>query len=138
MSVIDMQTMRYINLLDSVSRVKTRRCFVYHGKLFFAVNKNLVSKAIGAAASNIKTLQEKIGKKIKIIREPSGEEDIQRFIEDIVFPVKMKSVEIKDGIVVITGGSNQNKASLIGRNKRRYDELRKIVHDFFGFDLKIL
>ncbi len=86
-----MQTMRYINLLDSVSRVKTRRCFVYNGKLFFAVNKNLVSKAICAAASNIKTLQEKIGKKVKIIRESSGAEDIQRFIEDIVSPVKMKS-----------------------------------------------
>jgi NusA-like KH domain protein len=138
MAIIDMQAMRYINLLDKVSNVKTRRCFIHNNTIFFAVNRKLVSRAIGSSAVNIKKIQEQIGKKVKIINEPSGREDTKRFIQDIVSPVKFKSQEIKDGTLIITAGNNQSKASLIGRDKRRFEELKKIVQDFFSLDLKII
>jgi N utilization substance protein A len=138
MGVIDMTAMRYINLLDRVARVKTRKCFVHNNIIFFAVNKDEVSKAIGPAAINIKKIQDQIGKKIKIIREDEGIEDIKRFIDDVVSPVRPKAVEVKDGCVTITAGNNQNKASLIGRNKRRFLELKKIIHDTYNLDLKII
>lgn len=138
MGVINMQAMRYINLLDQVTRVKTRKCFVHNNVIFFAVNKNFVSKAIGPSASNIKVIQDRIGKKIKIIRESDGIFDAKRFIEDIVAPVRLKDVEVKDGVIIITAGNNQNKAALIGRNKRRYLELKKILHDLYNTDLRII
>ncbi|MBU0466335.1 MAG: KH domain-containing protein [Nanoarchaeota archaeon] len=138
MGVIDMRAMRYINLLDKIAKVKTRKCFVHNNILFFAVNGKSVSRAIGPAASNIKNIQEKIGKKVRIIREDEGLDDVKRFIEDIVSPVRLKSVEVKEGCIVITAGNNQNKASLIGRNKRRYLELKKILQDFYHLDLKII
>lgn len=138
MSVIDMQAMRYINLLDKVSRVKTRKCFTHNNVIFFAVDKRFVSQAIGPSASNIKMIQEKIGKKVKIIREDEGIEDVKRFIDDIVSPVRVKSVEIREGVITITAGNNQNKASLIGRNKRRFLELKKVLHDLYKMDVKII
>jgi NusA-like KH domain protein len=138
MAIIDMKSMRYINLLDKVSRVRTRRCFVHNNTIFFAVNSKFVSKAIGPSASNIKKIQEQIGKRIKIIKEANGLIDCKRFVEDIVSPVKIKSLEIKQNVIVITAGSNQNKAALIGRDKRRYDELRKILQDVYQLDLKII
>ena len=138
MGTIDMQAMRYINLLDKVSNVKTSKCFVHNNVIFFAVKRSAVSRAIGPSASNIRKIQEKIGKKIKVISENEGIDDIKRFIGDIVAPVKAKSFEIKEGCVVITAGNNQNKASLIGRNKRRFLELKKIVHDTYNLDLKII
>lgn len=138
MGTIDMTAMRYINLLDKVARVKTRKCFVHNNVIFFAVNKGSVSKAIGPSANNIRKIQEAIGKKVKIIREDEGIEDIQRFIEDVVSPIKPKSVEVKEGCVVITAGNNQNKASLIGRNKRRFLELKKIIYDTYKLDLRIV
>jgi len=133
-----MQTMRYINVLDKVTRVKTRKCFVHNNSVFFAVDRVYVSKAIGPSAVNVRKIQEQIGKKVKIIRESEGLNDAKRFIEDIVAPVRFKSVELKDGVILITAGSNQTKASLIGRNKRRYEELRKIVHDYLGSELRII
>lgn len=133
-----MRAMRYINLLDKISNVKTRKCFVHNNVIFFAVNRNFVSRAIGPSASNIRQIQEKIGRKVRIIREDEGLGDIKRFIEDIVAPVRLKSVEIKDSCVVITAGNNQNKASLIGRNKRRYLELKKILQDIYHMDLMII
>jgi len=138
MGIIDMTAMRYINLLDKVSKVKTRKCFVHNNIIFFAVKKEFVSRAIGPAAGNIKRIQDKIGKKVKIIKEADGVADVQVFIEDIVSPVKPKLVEVKESCVVITAGNNQNKAALIGRNKRRFLELKKVVKDTFNLDLRIV
>ena len=130
--------MRYINILDRESRVKTSKCFVYNNTIFFAVPRNKVSRAIGPNAINIKKIQEKIGKPIKIIGEAEGIGDMGRFIQDVVTPVRFKSLELKEKGVVITAGSNQSKASLIGRNRRRLDELSRIVKDTFGFDLRVV
>lgn len=133
-----MQAMRYINLLDKESNVKTRKCFVHNNIIFFAVKKEAMSRAIGPSAINIKRIQDKIGKRVRIIQEDEGLSDIKRFIEDIVTPVKLKSVEMKDGAVIVAAGSNQNKAALIGRNKRRFLELQKIVKNVYGLDLRII
>jgi transcription antitermination factor NusA-like protein len=138
MDVIDMKAMRYINLLDKISRVQTRRCFIYNNAVYFAVNKNLVSRAIGPSAINIKKIQESIGARVKIIKEAEGIGDLKRFIGDVVSPIRPRDIELKENVVVITAGNNQNKASLIGRDKRRYGELKKIISDVFGKDLKIL
>lgn len=137
MTVLDLQTIRYINLLDNTSRVKTSKCFVYNNTIFFAVPSGLISKAIGPRASNIRIIQEKLGKKVKVIAEASGPEDAQRFVQDIVAPVRFKSGEVTDGIFLLTAGS-QSKAALIGRNRRRETELAQILKDTFSLELKIV
>src|SRR3989344_1200192 len=138
MSVIDMKAMRYINLLDKVSHVRTSKCFVHNNVIFFAVPGTQVSKAIGHSAANVRKMQEQIGKRIKIIREAEGVLDSKRFVEDVVSPVKIRSLEVKDNCIIITAGNNQSKAFLIGRNKRRFEELRRIMQDMFHIDLKII
>ncbi|MEK6843822.1 MAG: hypothetical protein AABX83_00175 [Nanoarchaeota archaeon] len=138
MTTINMQTLVYINLLDKASHVKTKQCFVYNNTIFFAVPKQLVSQAIGPNASYVKKIRDNLGKKVKIISAPEGPEEMQKFIEDIVSPTKFKSLEIRDNTVIITAGSNQNKASLIGRNRRRFSEMHKVIHDIFNMDLRIV
>lgn len=133
-----MQTMRYINLLDKASHVKTQKCFAYNNTIFFAVPHELVSKAIGPAAVNVKRMQENLGRKIRIISEPRGILDIRRFLEDVVAPHTFKSLEMRNGEVIITAGNNQTKAILIGRNRRRYEELQQIIRDIFLMELKIV
>lgn len=138
MTVINMQMMRYINLLDRESRVRTKKCFFYNNIIFFAVPKELVSQAIGPNAIYVRKIEENLEKRVKIIKEPDGFNDLQRFIIDIVSPIKFKSIEIKGGEAIITAGNNQNKASLIGRNKRRLEELQQILQDMFKLNLKIV
>jgi NusA-like KH domain protein len=138
MAIINMQTMRYINLLDSASRVKTSKCFVYNNIVYFAVPREKISRAIGPNASNVKILQNKIGKKVRIIRQAESKEEAERFIKDVVAPVSFKSIEISNGQIIITAGSNQSKASLIGRDKRRLLELAKVVKDSFNVELRVV
>jgi transcription antitermination factor NusA-like protein len=137
MAVINMQIIRYINLLDRVSRVKTHRCFIYNNAILFAVPRAMVSQAIGPAASNIRRMQEQLGKRVRIVEEPKGIEDAENFIREIVSPVKFKSLELKDNELIINAGS-ASKATLIGRNKKRLDELGQIIRDSFGKETRIV
>ena len=138
MSIINMQTIRYINLLDRASNVKTSKCYTYNNAIIFAVPKNLVSKAIGPDASNVRLIQEKLGKRVRIIEEPNGIGDILKFIQDIVYPIKFKAIDIKNKDVLVSAGNAQNKAALLGRNKRRFLEMQKIVNDFFNKEFRIV
>jgi len=132
-----MKLMRYINLLDRVSNVKTRKCFVYNNVILFAVPRIMVSQAIGPGAYNIRRLQEQLGRRIRIVTEPRGIEDAQNFVSEVVSPIRFKSLELKDGVFVLNAGS-ASKAALIGRNRKRLEELQEIIKNNFGIDLKII
>jgi NusA-like KH domain protein len=137
MATIDMQTMRYINLLDRASNVKTTKCFVYNNTIMFAVPRALVSKALGPDALNVRRIQDELGKRVRIVPAPEGTHDAEEFIAKVIAPVGYKSVEVKEGECIVNAGS-QHKAALIGRNRRRFEELREIVKDIFSLELKIL
>ena len=49
----------------------------------------------------------------------------------IIYPVKFKSIEIRDNETIINATS-QSKASLIGRGKIRLLEMQGILEQYFG------
>ncbi len=129
--------MRYINLFRRISKVNTRNCFVYNNVIIYVVPSGAMRKALGERGKNVRIIQETLGKKIKIIKEANGIGEAHRFVQDIVDPVNFKSLEVKDGMFILTAGS-QGKAALFGRNKRRFAELNQILEDYFGKELKIV
>ncbi|MEK6927775.1 MAG: hypothetical protein AABX11_05070 [Nanoarchaeota archaeon] len=140
MTTIDMQTMRYINLLDKVSRVKTTKCYNYNNAIIFAVPRGFISQAIGVGSQNLRYISEQIGKKIRIIEQSDGDanniDKIKKFIQDLVSPLQFNDAEYKDNVLVVNAGS-QSKAALIGRNRRREQELARIIKDTYGVEIKI-
>jgi len=132
-----MQDMRYLNLFRKITHISTRFSFKYNEFIIFSVPKGLVSRAIGANGNNIKKINETLGRKIKVIANPDGIKDAKKFIESIISPVTFKALEITDNEIIITAGS-QSKAALIGRNRRRLNELQLIIKDFFNKDLRII
>jgi len=136
-STIDMQDMRYLNLFGKITRISTRYCFKYNEALVFCVPKKLMSKAIGENAKNAKQMSHILGKRIKVIAVPRDIKDAKVFISAIVSPVTFKELEITPDKIILTAGS-QSKAALIGRNKRRFLEMQKIVRDFFKREFRIV
>ena len=53
-NVLDMDFIRYLNLFEKISRVRTNHCFRYNNNIVFAVPKNVFSKAIGKDGRNIR------------------------------------------------------------------------------------
>ena len=128
---IDMKQMRYINLFEKVSRVATKNCFIYNNQIVFVVPKSKVSKAIGKQAANVKKMSLTLRKRIKVIGAGDKKEDAEKFIKDLVNPVEIESVDIKDNAVTISG-DRQAKAMLIGRNRIREAELKEILKKMFN------
>lgn len=132
---IDMQEMRYLNLFEQITRVSTRFCFRYNDNIVFCVPHHLVAKAVGEGGRNIRKMSEILGKRIRVIAEPRGAQDAESFIRMIIAPLTIKDFHEQDGEMVVVGG--KNKAALIGRNKRRFLEMQKIIKDFFEKDFRI-
>ena len=136
-STIDMQDMRYLNLFGKITKVSTRFCFKYNEAIVFCVPKKLISRAIGEGGKNIKQMNEILRKRIKVVAIPKGIQDAKSFIQAIVSPVNFKDLEVTPEEIILTAGS-QSKAALIGRNKRRLLEMKRIVKDFFGKEFRIV
>ncbi len=137
MKTISMQDMRYLNLFERVTKVRTQFCFKYNETIFFCVPKPLVSRAIGEGAKNIRHLSETLGRRIKVIAIPEDVTHAKSFIEAIVAPVEFKDLSVTEDTLTITAGS-QSKAALLGRNKRRLLEMQQIVSDFFHKECVII
>jgi len=135
-NILEMKDIRYINLFSTITRINTRYCFLYNDAIIFAVPKQLISKAIGEDGRNVKEINRITRKKIKIIPTPLGIHHAKDFIKAVVSPITFNDMQITDNEIILTGG--QNKASLLGRNKRRFMELQVIVKDFFKKDLRII
>jgi len=136
-NTIDMKDMRYLNLFEKITHIRTRFCFSYNDTLIFCVPRPLISKAIGEGGKNIRKIHGIIRKRIRVIPSPEGIEDAKIFITNVVEPVQFKEMEIKEGAITINAGS-QSKAALIGRNKRRFLEMQKIIRSYFGKDFRIV
>ncbi|MFA5992896.1 MAG: hypothetical protein WC796_04280 [Candidatus Pacearchaeota archaeon] len=134
---IDMKFMRYINLFSKISGVSPKHCFMYNSTIIFSVPSVKLSKAIGENGKNIKKVSDILDKKVKVVMVPNGLGDAEGFVSTIIYPAQMKSVEIKGNQFIINAGQ-QNKAMLIGRNKVRFEEMRRIIKDYFGKDLRIV
>lgn len=134
---INMQDMRHLNLFRRITGISTRHVLKYNEMIIFCVEKNVLSRAIGPKARNIRRIREILGRRIKVVPIPQGIEHVKQFIQAIVTPVEFKDVEVKDNEVILNAGS-RNKAALLGRNKRRLNEMQKIIKDFFGKDFRII
>ena len=132
-----MQDMRYLNLFGKVTRVNTQFCFPYNEGIVFCVPRSMLSKAIGEGGKNIRELSYVLRKRIKVVPQPKGIQDIKQFIENIVKPVAFRGLEVQGNEIVIDAGGMQNKAMLLGRNKKRLFEMQEIVKNFFGKEFRV-
>ena len=126
-----MQFIRYANLFNNVTKIICNHCFEYNNTIVFAVPKKLVAGAIGKDNINLEKLSKIIGKRIKIVAIPRGNEDIESFASTLTRPVKFKAIELRGNEAIINAGA-QSKASLIGKNKVRLVEMENILDQYFG------
>jgi len=128
-TTFDITSIQQINLFSRITGVQAKNCFNYSNTLIFVVDSFLLNRAIGIGGENVRRLSAYLKKKIKIIRTPQPDE-LEGFILTVVYPLKFKGLKNENGSVTIQAGQ-QSKASLIGRNHSRINELIEIVKQYF-------
>jgi NusA-like KH domain protein len=136
-TTFDITSIQQINLFSRITGVQAKNCFNYSNSLIFVVDSFLLNRAIGRGGENVRMLSSYLKKKVKIIRTPQPDE-LERFILTVIYPLKFKSLKNENGSVTISAGQ-QSKASLIGRNHSRINELIEIVKQYFDVkDIRII
>ena len=136
-NTIDMRDIRHLNLFRKITRIPTRYCFNYNEMIVFCVPKKSLKRALGRSNENLKKMSDILKKRIRIIPIPKGIEHVKPFIQSVIAPFTFKEIEITPDEIIVTAGS-ENKAALLGRNKRRLNEMKEIVKDFFKLDYRVI
>lgn len=134
---LNMQDMRYINLFSKITKVNTTDFFEYNGTLFFCVPQSQLSKALGDNAKNLRKIRETLGKKAKILPKPKTKQDIKKFIGKVVQPAETRDIEINNKEINVSA-TRPNKASIIGRDRKNLNQLKKVTSDFFEKDFNVV
>jgi len=134
---IDMKDMRHLNLFEKITHVRTRFCFEYNDNIMFCVPRFKLAQALGRNGENLRKISDIVKKRIRIVVCPNSIEDAKRFIESIISPASFKDIEITEQEIIISAGSVQNKATLFGRHKKRFIEMKRIINDFFDREYRV-
>lgn len=136
-NTLDMRDLRYLNLFRKITRIQTRYCFLYNEIVMFCVPPRMISQALGRGGENLKKMSDILKRRVRIVPIPDGIQNAKSFIQLVIAPVGFKEIEITPDEIIVNAGS-ENKAALLGRNKRRFLEMKEIVKDFFKLDYRVI
>jgi len=103
----------------------------------FCVPRRNIPQALGKNGENLKKMSDILKRRVRILQIPHGVENAKAFIQSVIAPVTFKEIEITPDEIIVTAGS-ENKAALLGRNKRRLNEMKEIVKDFFKKEYRVI
>ena len=106
-------------------------CFEDDGKLIFIVAEGQIGKAIGKGSSNVRKLEEKLKKKVRIVEHSS---DLHKFIQNIVYPSRLENIEEDGKTVILTAVDTKTRGYLIGRNASNLRNSERILKRHFDVD----
>jgi len=126
-----------MNLFSKITRVRARHCFFFSNLLIFIVEPDFISRAVGENGMNVRKISMITRRRVKIIASPMQDE-IEKFVRELVYPIKFKRLVSENNIITIVAGP-QSKAMLIGRDRTRINELLEILKTYFNISaLKVI
>jgi transcription termination/antitermination protein NusA len=131
---LDLENVGYSTIFEKITRTHARDSFPTDDTLFFVVNPGFLGKALGKGATNIRTLQQRLNKKIRIIEYSSSS---QTFVERLIYPLKVERIEDREDAIVICETQKTTKGKIIGRGGANLKIFSEIVSRFFGKELKV-
>lgn len=132
---LDSETFGLSTLMEKVSSARVKDCFRDEEMLFFIVAQGEIGKAVGKGGINIKKMQEATGKRIRVIEY---NDQVERFVTNIIYPLKVEEIVCEDGFVVIKDSNRKTKSLLIGRESKNLALLNRAVKRFFNVDVKVI
>lgn len=128
----DNETIKVMSLFGAITRTKLKDYFQdVNGMAVFIVEKFELGKAVGKKGANVKLLEKKLNRKIKIVEFSS---DVLQFVKNYVFPLKVKDVTQEEKTIVMESPDSKTRGLLIGRAAGNLRNLEKITQRYFDID----
>ncbi|MEM4181991.1 MAG: hypothetical protein QXX68_02440 [Candidatus Pacearchaeota archaeon] len=128
---LNLNLIRYLNILEEISKVRAINCFTFNNTIFFVVKKKDMKKAIGRNGNNVRRVSSIIKKRIRVLSNPVNEKERVVFIEKMLEPLVIEEIKIKDDELTIKAGL-QERSIIIGRNRKGEKEMIGVLNQLFG------
>jgi len=131
--VISQDTLRYLQLFESVTNVRSKEMFEEEDTVVFLVDKGNLGQAIGKGAHRLKKLGELLNKKVKIVEFDEEEQ----FIRNLFKPFPLTSLDVRDetgGRVAYVSVEPKDKGKAIGEKGRNLHIIKKLVKKYYNIE----
>ncbi len=127
--------MKLMTFFESMTGAKVKDCMA-NDKILFIVDENDVGKAIGKNGANIKRVENRLKKKIKVVGFNS---DAVQFVRNLIYPINAVEVSQENAVINLHSKDTNTRAMLIGRDRKNLNHLTNIVKRYFDIqEIKIL
>ena len=131
----DFNHMKYMALFEKITRTSLKDCIIDENQITFIISNDNIAKAVGKKGGNVRLLEKKLGKRIKIVK---FDNDCIQFTQNLLYHIRNIEIEKEEDNIIITGHDTKTKALLIGRNSQNLRKLESIVKRFFDIkEIKI-
>ncbi len=124
---LTLETIQYINLFEKITSSKLKDCFLEGSTLVFLVEEGGVKKAV----IKLEKLKRLIKKEIKILGFST---DPVKFINNLLYPVRVKSVKVEGDKAVISCFDTKSKGKVFGRDKENLARISRLLKKYHKID----
>ncbi len=132
---LDPEVMGLSSIMERISHVHVKDCFKDGEMVYFIVESGEMGRALGKAGSNVKRVQEELGKRVKVIEYS---DDLERFVHNIIAPLAVERMVLQEGALLLQDSNKKTKSLLIGRESKNLMLINRVVRRFFNIEIKIL
>ncbi len=130
--VFDSNTIKTINLFETLTHVEVKDCIINEDSIYFLVEEGKLEELKNNNGMNVKNLEKVFNKKIRILEYSK---DLVDFLKKSVKGVKeIKVRNEKDGKIVELTVDNSFKSIVIGKNGKNIKVLRQILKRNYQVD----
>ncbi|HNZ87605.1 MAG TPA: NusA-like transcription termination signal-binding factor [Methanofastidiosum sp.] len=128
---------RYIGLFESMTGATVKDCLFEDNKnkIVYVVKEGDMGLAIGKNGANAQRVKETLNKSIDIIEYS---EDPVKFIKNIIWPVKVKSIHVserRDGKkIAVLDINKKDKGLVIGKEGKNIDRIKNLLKRHHNLD----
>jgi len=134
---ISTDEIKYIGLFESMTGATVKDCIFEDNKnkIVYVVKEGDMGLAIGKNGANAQRVKETLNKPIDIIEYS---EDPVKFIKNIIWPVKVKSIHVserKDGKkIAVLDINKKDKGLVIGKEGKNIDRIKNLLKRHHNLD----
>ena len=129
-----METIRFINLFEKVTRANVKDCFLMEDALVFIVQPGQMGLALGKQAVNLRKVGSMLKKNVKVYEFSPAPE---KFVSNLLYPIRPKEVRREDEEIVIVANDIREKGQIFGREKTKLKRTQDIVSKYFPVKVRI-
>ena len=130
---LDQETLELSSLMERITGAKIKDCFKDDSNetIYLIVSPGELGKAVGKGGSNVRQVQEKLGRKIRVVE---FSENLITFVKNLVYPLNTSEIKEEAGNLIIKDNNKKTKSLLIGRDGKNLKILNRAVKRFFNVD----